>query len=90
MSAVYRLAVVRRAQEAGFTLDEIRRLFFGFGPRAPASGRWRQLAERKIAELDARMEQLRRMKEVIEKLRTRCRCETLEQCGRAMAQSREC
>ena len=29
-TVLYRLAVVRRAQEAGFTLEEIRRLFFGF------------------------------------------------------------
>ena len=84
MGAVYRLAVVRRAQEAGFTLDEIRQLFFGFGKRAPASRRWRQLAERKIAELDSRMEELRRMRDVIERLRTRCQCNTLDQCGKAM------
>src|SRR5690349_7159243 len=89
-NAVYRLAVVRRAQEAGFTLDEIRRLFFGFSKRAPASARWRELAEDKIAELDAKMEQLRRMKDVIERLRSRCRCDTLEQCGKAMAGAGEC
>ena len=90
MTAVYRLAVVRRAQEAGFTLDEIRQLFFGFGTRAPASRRWRQLAEHKVAELEARIEQLERMKDVIERLRTRCQCSTLEQCGRAMAGAAEC
>ena len=32
---LYRLAVVRRAQEAGFTLDEIRQLFFGFSHSTP-------------------------------------------------------
>src|SRR6267378_8375728 len=31
-SALFRLAVVQRAQESGFTLDEIRELFFGFPP----------------------------------------------------------
>jgi len=29
-SVLYRLAVVQRAREMGFTLDEIRELFFGF------------------------------------------------------------
>lgn len=31
-SALFRLAVVQRARESGFTLDEIRELFFGFRP----------------------------------------------------------
>lgn len=88
VSAVYRLAVVRMAQEAGFTLDEIRRLFFGFGKRSAASGRWQQLAALKIAELDSRMQELQRMKALLERLRTRCQCETLEQCGAAISESR--
>ena len=35
-SVLYRLAVVQRAREAGFALDEIKALFFGFaeGTRA--------------------------------------------------------
>ena len=32
-SALFRLAVVQRAQESGFTLDEIRELFSDFAPR---------------------------------------------------------
>jgi MerR family redox-sensitive transcriptional activator SoxR len=87
MSAVYRLVVVRKAQEAGFTLDEIRRLFFGFGNRATASGRWQQLAALKIAELDSKMEELQRMKILLERLRTRCQCDTLEQCGAAIVRA---
>jgi DNA-binding transcriptional MerR regulator len=82
--AVYRLAVVRKAQAAGFTLDEIRRLFFGFGQRAPASARWRQLAQHKITELDSRIDELRRMKDVIERLRANCQCRTLDECGKAI------
>jgi len=31
-SVLFRLAVVQRARETGFTLDEIRELFFGFPP----------------------------------------------------------
>src|SRR3954452_10562247 len=67
MSAVYRLVGVREGDGAGFTLDEIRRLFFGFGKRATASGRWQQLAALKIAELDSKMEELQRMKALLER-----------------------
>jgi MerR family transcriptional regulator, redox-sensitive transcriptional activator SoxR len=78
---LYRLAVVRRAREAGFTLDEIRQLFFGFSPSTPISQRWKRIAERKMVELDARIEQIQSMRKLLKKLETRCECETVERCG---------
>jgi MerR family transcriptional regulator, redox-sensitive transcriptional activator SoxR len=78
MAAVHQLAVLRRAQEAGFTLDEVRELFFGLGGM---SARWKKVADRKIAELDARIQQIQTMKDLLHRLRTRCHCETVEQCG---------
>ena len=89
MSAVYRLAVIQRAQEAGFSLDEIRRLFFGFGKSMPMSARWRKLAEGKIAELDARMAEIQSMKDLLLRLQDRCRCETVDQCGAGIFRSRK-
>lgn len=83
-SAVYRLAVIRRAQQAGFSLEEIRRLFFGFRPATPLSSRWQALAGGKIAELDQQMALIQSMKSLIERLRNRCHCETVEQCGAAI------
>jgi MerR family redox-sensitive transcriptional activator SoxR len=80
-SALYRLAVVRRAQEAGFTLDEIRQLFFGFAPSTPVSARWKKIAVRKMAELDGRIAQIRSMRKLLEKLQSCCECETVERCG---------
>src|SRR5689334_4541669 len=68
-ASLHRLAVVRRAQEAGFSLDEIRRLFFGFGAATPVSARWKKMAEGKIAELEAQMEHIRSMKLLLERLR---------------------
>jgi DNA-binding transcriptional MerR regulator len=65
---VYPLAVVRRAQEAGFSLDEIRQLFFSFSRSTPVSQRWKRLAERKL----------------LKKLETCCECETVERCGAAI------
>src|SRR5271166_5037331 len=71
-TVLYRLAVVRRAQDAGFTLDEIRQLFFGFSPTTPVSQRWRKIAERKMVELDARIEQIQSMRKLLKKLRACC------------------
>jgi DNA-binding transcriptional MerR regulator len=85
---VYQLAVVRRAQEAGFSLEEIRRLFFGFQSATPVSARWQKLAGEKLAELDAQMAQLQTMKDLLERLRTRCRCETINECGAAIQRGR--
>src|ERR1043166_890380 len=50
-SALFRLAVVQRARETGFTLEEIRELFFGFPAGTPPPKRWHELSQRKIAEL---------------------------------------
>jgi DNA-binding transcriptional MerR regulator len=85
---LYRLAVVRRAQDAGFTLDEIRRLFFGFAASTPISQRWNQIAERKMMELDARIEQIQSMRALLKKLQSCCDCETVERCGAQIVRSR--
>ena len=58
-SALFRPAVVQRARETGFTLEEIRELFFGFPPGTPPPKRWHKLSQRKIAELRSRMKRLK-------------------------------
>src|SRR5947209_16036354 len=58
-SALYRLAVVQRARQAGFSLNEIRMLFFGFQDGTRAEARWRKLADRKLAELDTIADQIK-------------------------------
>lgn len=88
-TVLYRLAVVRRAQEAGFTLDEIRQLFFGFLPSTPISRRWKKIAEQKMLELDVRLKQIQSMKNFLKKLQTCCECETVERCGAGMLRSRK-
>ena len=79
-TVLYRLAVVRRAQQAGFSLDEIRQLFFGFSQNTPISQRWKKIAQRKVVELDARIEQIQSMGTLLKKLETCCECETVERC----------
>lgn len=73
------IALVRLAQEAGFTVAEIRALLGGFESATPASARWQALAQRKLAEVVDRIERAERMKELLERL-LGCRCETLGQC----------
>lgn len=58
-SSAERVALIRLCQEAGFTLAEIGRLFDGW------SRAWGRLAERKIAELDARIADAQRAKKLI-------------------------
>jgi MerR family redox-sensitive transcriptional activator SoxR len=79
-SVLFRLAVVQRARESGFTLDEIRELFFGFRPATRPPKRWHELSERKIAELQLRMKQLRLMQTLLKQIQG-CRCNALEECG---------
>jgi DNA-binding transcriptional MerR regulator len=77
-----RLSLVSLAQRAGFTLTEIRQLLRGFPPRASAGERWRALVDRKQAELEAQIEELRRMLDVLGMLE-RCDCPDLDACGAA-------
>ena len=83
-AALYRLAVVQRARQAGFTLDEIRTLFFGFKEGTRAEARWRQMANRKLAELEALVKQIQAMQTLLERMKTKCRCTTLEMCGKGI------
>ena len=61
-SSAERVALIRLYQDAGFTLAEIRRLL-----AAKSQGRrgWGDLAERKIAELDARIADAQQAKKLI-------------------------
>jgi MerR family redox-sensitive transcriptional activator SoxR len=79
-SALFRLAVVQRARETGFTLEEIRELFFGFPPGTPPPKRWHQLSQRKIAELRNRMKRLKLMETLLKRVEN-CRCDVLDECG---------
>jgi MerR family redox-sensitive transcriptional activator SoxR len=82
-SVLFRLAVIQRARETGFTLDEIRRLFFGFRPGTRPPKRWRELSERKLTELQDRMERLKTMETLLKRM-ANCRCSALDECGKKL------
>ena len=79
-SVLFRLAVVQRARETGFTLDEIRELFFGFPLGMPPPKRWHRLSQRKIEELRERIKRLKAMKTLLKRVEN-CRCDALDECG---------
>ncbi len=78
--ALTRLTVIRMAQEAGFTIAEIRALFHSFPDDTAASLRWRAFAERKIDEMDAIIGRAQRMRNLLEES-MRCRCVTFDDCA---------
>jgi MerR family redox-sensitive transcriptional activator SoxR len=86
-SALYRLAIIQWARRLGFTLDEIRQLFFGFRNVTRASQRWQRLSRKKLAELDGLMDGIRTVRRLLKKMMQDCRCDTLEQCGKGIFRS---
>ena len=86
-TVLYRLAIIQRARQSGFTLEEIRRLFAGFRSATPASERWQELSRRKLAELDAVTDGINAMRGLLTRMMRDCRCATLEQCGEGIFRS---
>lgn len=80
---LYRLAVIQHAQRAGFSLPEIRQLFFGFRNETRPSERWKKLASEKLAELDEMMRQIETMRGLLLKS---CNCAALDECGSKILQ----
>ena len=83
-TVLYRLAIIQRARQLGFTLTEIRQLFLGFRNSTRPSERWQTLSDKKLAELDGLMEGIKAVRGVLKKMTTKCRCDTLDQCGKAI------
>lgn len=75
-----RLAIVRMAQEAGFTIEEIGTLVGGFPEATPPGDRWRELARRKLPEVDALISRMLVVRQVLEES-LQCDCLTLDACA---------
>jgi DNA-binding transcriptional MerR regulator len=77
--ALREIEMVALAKQAGFTLAETRIILAGFSRGAPPSDVWRQLAERKLPEVERALTEARAMKEILE-AGLRCECLSLEDC----------
>ena len=82
------MAVLEFVRKAGFTIAEIKFLFHGFRKNAPASARWRRLAQKKYTEIDIQIACLKDMQKLLKKS-VRCHCPELDDCGRILLSHRE-
>jgi len=89
VTVLHRLVVIQRARQTGFTLTEIKQLFFGFRAGTPPSVRWQKLKKQKIVELDAMLEHIQIMRDLLEQ-QGKCRCTALEECGKRMFEKQRC
>lgn len=72
------LALVRFCRRVGFSLAEVRELMTSPSGRA-GKERWRRLVDRRLADVDALIEQAELTRRVLERSRD-CECVTLEGC----------
>jgi MerR family redox-sensitive transcriptional activator SoxR len=82
-----RLAMVRIAQQAGFTLSEVRTLLDGFSEDTPPSERWRVLAREKLPEVEGQIGRARGMKRLLER-GLECECLRIEDCNFLLGENR--
>jgi len=83
VASLRRLAVIQRARDAGFALEDIRELFTAFRPGTPASQRWRQVSLRKLTEIEDAIARLSVMKNLLNQM-SNCKCDALDECGAAI------
>jgi MerR family transcriptional regulator, redox-sensitive transcriptional activator SoxR len=77
--AIARLRTIRAAQQAGLSLDEIAQVLAGAEDGHSAEA-LRDLAERKLPDVEALIDQAQTMKRWLE-LAAECRCASLDVCG---------
>jgi MerR family redox-sensitive transcriptional activator SoxR len=77
-SVLRRLAVIDVAQRAGLALDEIRELIEHGND--PMSERLRELAERRLPEIDALIDRAQRVRTWLETARD-CDCQSIDECA---------
>jgi MerR family redox-sensitive transcriptional activator SoxR len=84
-----RIRIVLLARDAGFSVRETREFLHGFPPGTTPASRWREMATRKIAELDRLMDCVAEMKLLLG-AGFNCQCRTLEDCERLVAAKLSC
>ncbi len=77
--ALDRALLIRFASDMGFTLSEIKLFLNGLRDNTPVGPRWKQLAYRKIQEVEENIRRSRRLKSLLEHL-LHCRSVSLQVC----------
>jgi MerR family redox-sensitive transcriptional activator SoxR len=78
-SVLQRLEIIRTAQQAGFTLAELRILFDEILAGTSPGARWHNLIQRKLQELNALLHNIQSMKHLLEDI-MECDDEQLAEC----------
>jgi MerR family redox-sensitive transcriptional activator SoxR len=89
LDAVGRLELIKLALRSGFSIAETREFISGFTRQTSPAARWRALAERKLAELEAERARIATMEGLL-KASFRCDCPSLEVCERVLAARPKC
>jgi DNA-binding transcriptional MerR regulator len=76
---LHRLAIIHTAQQAGFSLDEMRILFDDLPESEYASAQWRTLVDDKLQQLNLLMRNVLSMKALLEDIRS-CADDELAEC----------
>jgi MerR family transcriptional regulator, redox-sensitive transcriptional activator SoxR len=79
--ALDRISFIQFARACGFRLDEIAVLLKASGDKTPVSKRWRQLAAKKLEEMDDVIARAEGMKRFLAAALT-CECVGADACGR--------
>ncbi|MBV9345909.1 MAG: MerR family transcriptional regulator [Gammaproteobacteria bacterium] len=80
-----RVRMIQLARDAGFSIKETRLFLSGFSETVSPAARWRALAERKLAELEAQQARIASMQALL-RSGFHCRCLRIEDCERALLQ----
>jgi MerR family redox-sensitive transcriptional activator SoxR len=83
-----RVLLIRFASDMGFSLGEIRLFLSGLRDDAPVGARWKNLAHRKIREVERGIERSRRLKSLLEHLLD-CHCASLQVCVQRLSLNRD-
>ncbi len=81
-----RLAVIDLAKRSGFSVAEIKRLVRGIDRDTAPGPRWRSLANAKLEELEARIAEAQRMRDLL-RVVMRCECPSFSDCAGLLADS---
>ncbi len=86
---IKRLSFIKLAQQAGFTIAEIKTLLEGFETEIPPLSQWRTLAHKKLVEVEIAIERAQQMKFLLQE-GLRCGCINYDECSKRLATEGHC
>ncbi|HEX2912409.1 MAG TPA: MerR family transcriptional regulator [Chloroflexia bacterium] len=84
-----RLGFIRLAQQAGFTIEEIKILLENFDTNPPPVSGWRRFVKQKLVEIEATITRAQQMKALLEE-GLRCGCLDYDECYALISTGQSC